>query len=678
MSSFSFGGISTSSKKKILDLRTIKNCVAHDALEGESSHPFPIAILLDEYYDQGKLKVIQGFLEKNRIKKYIMLFSLNVIMKKEAVKESQSEGLVKFYRDNASDFEAHIPKNAVIITSGPSLYSLTKSDDIYPVYAQERIFGSSYFWYSPTLDSNGHWVYPIESFSDLYSNGFFQAPIASYKTQLARFQFKAVTSRLSSAAPRVPSLTKITVTSKEHFARIFDENKDQEYITYDLETSGFSYYRDRIGCLSWTFDGRTGYYANWEFVDTTVFNDALPSKIQIGANLKFDIKFLWHRGVPNARVDEDITVLGHILDETRSNSLKTLVYFYTPWGGYDSALEEYKRKTHIDNYLDIPEDILKEYAIMDALVTHNVFLSLRNHMKSLDVAFKNERNPSWTMDRYYREIRLPAINAYAHMEFQGVYVNLERLQASREKVRLRIQELQEALADAFQTHPSFNFDSTTALGKLLEEKGWEDLGRKKSGVYACADFHLERWAKHHPEAKLIQELRSCNVVLSTFLGDEEGTKGWSKHIVHHTEDDTWRMHSSYNVMGTESGRGRCSEPNMQNVPTHGVFAKEVKECLSTPNEDEYLMVTADYSALQLKLAAADSQDATLLDIFSKPDADIHSKTAYGALVENKEWDIEEIHVTHEGKRYVFLGGQIIRTQRGEIFARDLEETDSLL
>ena len=269
---------------------------------------------------------------------------------------------------------------------------------------------------------------------------------------------------------------------------------------------------------------------------------------------------------------------------------------------------------------------------------------------------------------------------FAKVEFRGVYVDKERLEAARIKVQKRIEEIQIELAKKLNVTKFFDFGSPKELGKLLEELGWEDLGRGADGTLQSADFQLVRWEKSHPEAKLIGELRSCKVILNTFIGDYKETKGWSQYLQFHPEDNSWRMHPNFTAMGAESGRTRCSEPNMMNVPTHGIFAKEVKECLATPNNDEYYMVTVDFSALQMRLASIDCEDTVLCELFkSSKKADIHSKTAYGVFIKGKQWRTDIVEVEQDGKHYKFLGGQIINTtNRGEIFASELMESDTLV
>ncbi len=660
-------------------MQTVTELVQLDTLHSNAAYEFPVVFLADEVYNKYQLQSIRLFLNANGITSFKIVTSLNCVVTKDLIKEDQREGLIEFYRNNSSDFWKEIPAGAVIVTVGSALYALTRADHIYPADVMQRIFGRPSFWYSREQNAKGNWVYPIDSFNELFAEGFSAPAVASFKTRLTQMQLEAIRKRRSSASPEFPQLIKKSIYTAEEFDAFYEENKHRrgEILAWDIETSGFEFLSDKIGCLTCSFDGTTGYYIRWSAINKRKLAALLKNNIQLGANLKFDAKFLWRNGVPTARVDEDVVVLGHILDETRSNSLKALAYYYTPYGGYDLPLDEYIKKTRIDNYLDIPEELLQEYATMDAIVTWRVFSAMLKHCQQLDKLYPNEKGTSWGMEDYYRKIRIPAVNMYAKIEYRGVVVDKARLEDTREAVRSRIGELQLKLAKSFGVHQMFDFGSGD-LAKLIESKGWECYGRQKNGTYQCADFQLERWAKTHEEAQLIQELRSCRVILNTFIGDAAETKGWSQYLRWHPEDSTWRMHPNFNAMGTESGRSRCSSPNMQNVPTHGVFAKEVRQCLVTPNDDEYYMMTLDFSALQMRLAAIDSDDEVLCKLFKSGKADIHSKTAFGVFVQGKKYEIETVEVEQDGKKYNFLGGQkIMTTNRGEIFASELVEEDTL-
>lgn len=753
MEGFSFGKINTSSKKNVSHTQVVDNIVLADIFHPVSSkNNKPVNILLDEYYCPEDIRTLCEFFNDNGIYRYKIIMSLNVKITREEIEKTQKDGIINFYIANSSNFEKELIPQAPIVTVGAALYALIKENDLIPKDFQQTRFCPSYFWFSKDLTKeNCHRVFPIESFYDLYdtvdskiqaeevkikSTGLFsdkpqkkevstrvakkvfaRLPRDSFRTKLAVEQIKLLKELGYKPLPDYKGIKKIYIESEEDFDKLFYEpNKDRkdDMMSWDIETSGLDFLKDTIGCVTVSFDGQTGYYLPWKYVNKRKFNYLLSNNKQLGANLKYDIKYFWREGLPNAKIDEDVIVLGHCLDETRSMKLKSLSFYFTEYGGYERPLDIYKKKTGVENYLKIPENILRDYATMDAIVAWRVWKNAMDFTKKLDELYSSDQD-NGILD-YYHDRCIPAANMYAKLEFRGFYVNKDKLDALRIRMTQFIKDTKEELSKRFKDYginPSFNWNSDSQLGTLLEKAGWEDLGRISTGQYQVSDFQLKRWDKtHHEEVKLIQDLKHVSTLLNGFVGDDQqvtnslnlssvddpdaGTKGWPQYMVYHPEDNSWRMHANYFSMGTDSGRTRCKNPNLQNTPTRGLFASDIKKCVCTPNDDEYYLVTIDYSSLQMRLAAIDTDavgqgtrsrssdgkyypiDENLYKAFWTPNIDMHSKTAYLSFCSAKKFDVETIEVEQDGKTYKFLGGEMVITKnRGEILARNLKEDDEL-
>ena len=127
---------------------------------------------------------------------------------------------------------------------------------------QQRIFGVSHFWFSRDVYADqptGNWIFPIESFADLFAHGFSSPPIDSYKTKLAQFQFKTIIANKEFIPPRYPKIEKHYLYTKEEFQDFYEKHRDlkNELLVFDLETSGFDFLNDRIGCISFSFSSKT-------------------------------------------------------------------------------------------------------------------------------------------------------------------------------------------------------------------------------------------------------------------------------------------------------------------------------------------------------------------------------------------------------------------------------------
>lgn len=707
MSDFSFGGINVRARKLIVNLKTYDSPLLIDKSNVRASYSTPIVILVEEHFEEAELEAINKFLQKSGCTKYIILNSIISDYSKKVAKD----GVIKFFRINRSKFWDYIPEGAPIITSGPALYALLQEDDIYFNHVEQIIFGKSSFWFSPDLTTkNCHRVYPIASIkNDIFGfeslNKWSTMPVDGYRTKLAQIQINNAVKNSDQSIPVYPELNKIFIESKEDFEeRFYKPNKDKkgEVLAWDLETGGLNFYKDKIGCITLSFDGITGYYIPWKYVNKKHLGEILKNNIQCGCNLKFDVKFLWQNGVPEARIDEDVLLLGHTLDETRSNSLKSLAYYYSLYGGYEKDLDAYKLKAGGEiNYLDIPEEILREYAIMDAIVTRIVWENAMSHCRELDKKYPNEFSiipgeSGHGMEYYYYTFRLPAARMYSEIEYRGVYVDKEKLNKVREDIINAINNLKNKLCDELNAPATFPWESGQQLGILLEKRGWEDLGRTKAGDYATGDYQLSRWKKTHPEAADIEQLKSYNTLLNTFVGDttqnspmaeflgtndEEGDRGWTQYTQYHPEDNSWRMHPTFLAMMADSGRSRCKNPNTQQIPTRGAFSKEIKSCIKTPNDEDYYLCTVDYASLQLRLCALDSRnpkDPLSQILQGGSSVDMHSNTAQGVFFKGKDIDIEIVTVEQEGKTYEFLEGESVMTDHGEKLAKDLTEEDTLI
>ena len=700
--SFAFGKVSTSSTKKALGAELILDSVQIEHTTGKGPY---ILVLLDEFYSPDKLKKITLFLEKNGIKNFKAINSLNC----KITKDELGTDLSKFYRANQSDWKKHLDGISSIISVGAALYAINQSTDILIDHFYDAIFNKTYFW-SPDARK---YIFPIDSFKEIFiplQGTDYTGPANTYKTHFAEYQFKQATS-LHLREPVIPNiqhlffkewstadysntkdinLIRVSSTSEFRQLALTEISKKPDTMSIDLETSGLDFMKDTIGCVTLTFDGHNAFFVPWEFVDIVLLNQLFDvSKNIIGANFKFDIKFLWRNGVTKARVTSDTVQLGHVLNEQRYNGLKSHAFFYTVFGGYDRDLDRYREKTGIENFLEIPTEILFPYATMDVVVAWHVHEAEQRQLTFIDNTYPNEKDPEWPMRRYYEEIMMPAVMSFCDIEYRGVYVDKDKLAVSRVEMLEEIEKIEQDLREIWNTGPDFDFNSPKALGRLFESLGFEELERSKAGDYLTSDASLERWRQAgRPEIKKLQRMRSLKTVLKAFVSYEEGgEKGWEQYLRYHPEDNSWRMHPTYNVMRTDTGRNRCDSPNMQNIPAHGDLAEKVKRCISTPDPAQYYLCTADYASLQIRLAAIDTnlnetgRDESLYNVYLDPKmgGDMHSRTGHAVFVGDKDFDIDVIEVEDEkGNKKTYFGGEHVKTKsRGEVKARELLPSDEL-
>jgi DNA polymerase I-like protein with 3'-5' exonuclease and polymerase domains len=711
---FLFGGLSTSSSKKSLSAVSISNIVQIDNTTHPTAKKSPyVLVLLDTYYSPKDIQTLKVFLAQRGVTNYKAVTALNCYIDKDKLRGELS----KFYRTNQSRWREHLHGSKRVLAVGAALYSITESADLLTHYFYDRVFNKTYFW-SPDIKS---WVFPIDSFVEyghvflfkpMDTNGIPKSIADTYKTHFIQYQIEQMlTARLSE--PKIPDIQIVKIETREEFISLARRHRGARKLAWDLETSGLDFMRDRIGCITMSFDGITGYFIPWSIVDKEELDILLQSvEMQIGANLKFDVRFLWRNGLKSARIDNDVVQLGHLLNERRSNSLKTLTFLYTPFGGYDRELDRYREKTGVDSFLDIPEYILMPYATKDSIFTFIVHERLQEQLTFVDERYPNEKLAEWPMRRYYEEIMMPAVNVFAEIEYRGVHVDRSHLLSSRKAMQAEIEVLEKELyviwnikeewpkicspADAKKGR-DFDFNSPKHVGKLFYYLGWPSVGDDKVHArtgerwYGTSDFSLERWKQQgHPELKKFQHLRSLKTILKTFISNttqEEGAeKGWEQYLRYHAEDGSWRMHPTFNVMRTESGRCRSDSPNMQNIPAHDELSAYVKKCIAVPNIEEYCLATADYASLQIRIAAVDTnlnaggRDESLYEVYTNSSlaGDLHSVTAYNVFASGKDFDIGivEVEDTVTGKTYTFFENEKVATKnRGDVVAKDLKPDD---
>ena len=362
MSDFSFGKISATSRKQILNLKTYDTPLLTDKSKVRAKYKLPIVVLVEEQYNEKELKLIDEFLCSEGCNRYILLNTLSC----EFSEKEAKEGVIKFYKSNRSSFMDFIPYGSPIITSGYSLYSLLMEDDIYSNYVNQLIFGKSNFWFSPNLTHETcHRVFPIASFKkdifgyELY-NKWANGAVDSYKTKIARVQISGAIKYTEVPIPEYPKLNKIFIDTKEDFYnKFYLPNKDRngDLMAWDLETSGLHFCRDEIGCITISFDGQTGYYINWNCLDydCKVQLDEIFGKCQqIGANLKFDYL---HLRRPRLSKKE---VFGNITIEEQGNSYKIPNNFILLTSNKGKIFaEELQETDNILNWRDLEKFIIK-------------------------------------------------------------------------------------------------------------------------------------------------------------------------------------------------------------------------------------------------------------------------------------------------------------------------------
>lgn len=218
------------------------------------------------------------------------------------------------------------------------------------------------------------------------------------------------------------------------------------------------------------------------------------------------------------------------------------------------------------------------------------------------------------LEEVYYHIELPLLYVLYSMELQGVRVNLQLLQKLKVEYAEQIDSLVKEIYELAGTD-SFNIASTKQLGVVLFEKlGLPVIKKTKTG-YSTDIEVLERLQGQHPIIQKLIEYRQVTKLKSTYIDGLEAV----------VDPKTHKVHTTFNQLVTATGRISSTEPNLQNIPVRSDFGAKIRE-LFIPENEENLIVAADYSQIELRVLADITNDRHLCDAFNHGE-DIHTRTA---------------------------------------------------
>ncbi len=223
-----------------------------------------------------------------------------------------------------------------------------------------------------------------------------------------------------------------------------------------------------------------------------------------------------------------------------------------------------------------------------------------------------ERLQQANLTSLLQSVETPLVPVLVAMEKRGLGVDLQAFQSFLQEVEDRIQALSRSIfAHAGET---FNLRSPQQLAEILFHKlGLKTRRKTPGGLPSTAVPVLEGLRSEHPIVKEILEFRALEKLRSTYLGPLPRQVGSDQ-----------RLHSTFNQLGTATGRLSSSRPNLQNIPIRGEFGTRMRSCFIP--QPGLCLVAADYSQVELRILAHFSQDATLLEAFMQGQ-DIHTRTA---------------------------------------------------
>ena len=426
----------------------------------------------------------------------------------------------------------------------------------------------------------------------------------------------------------VPHDYRLVNTESEAHA-LFDELMKADVIAFDTETAAFdghgpteAHFCKMVGFSFATAPGKAWYVtADWIDIFRPLFAD--PSKTFIGHNVKFDRSVLLRYGIGFASTPRDTLLEHYCLDAAARHGMDALAEQYLSYRPIpiESLIGAKERgKEQLSMAALKPEEIL-DYAAEDADITLRLDAVLRKAaeesgaLKSLDSAEE------------------PLVKVLIDMEREGIKIDVAAL---KEYARELDREILALLTDILSyADAGFNPDSPKQLGALLFEKlalPTDGIKKTSMGNYSTDEKTLSKLASAHPIIPKILEYRACTKLKSTYV-DKLPT----------LIDENNRVHTTYAQAFTETGRLSSSDPNLQNIPVRTSRGKLIRKAF-VPRDEKHVLVSADYSQIELRLMAAFSGDKAMLEAFRNGE-DIHRDTAA------RVYDVMPAFVTDEQRSF---------------------------
>ncbi len=344
-----------------------------------------------------------------------------------------------------------------------------------------------------------------------------------------------------------------------------------------------------------------------------------PSIKKIGQNIKFDFIVLYKCGITLSSM-EDTMLMSYVLDAGKNrHNMDTLSEIHL--GHKTISFKEMvgTGKKEI-NFSEVELDKAKDYAAEDADVTFRLYKKFIKNLKS-------EK-----MINIYEIFEKPLIKILAFMEIEGVEIDSKFLKSLSSKFEKKIQKLEKEVFKI--SKKEFNIASPKQLGEIIyNDLKIAGLKKTKKGSFATSASVLEDLAfKGHEFPKLILDWRQVSKLKNTY----------SDALPEHLNPNTKRVHTSFLLAATTTGRLASSDPNLQNIPIKSEDGKDIRKAFTA--KKEHLLISADYNQIEMRILA-DLADVKELKKAFKNKEDIHSLTASQIF----NIDIKKVNQDHRRK-----------------------------
>ena len=323
--------------------------------------------------------------------------------------------------------------------------------------------------------------------------------------------------------------------------------------------------------------------------------------LKISYKQKRDYILLKQIGIEPHNLMFDVEIAGYLLNSNISKY--TIEYLSEEYlkVNTDALIKEEEPQEKQLTLFDMPkEEKPSKRNYIYAYLINKLYYTLEEKMKETDT------------EELFKTIEMPLSEVLADMQYQGIYVDKEKLQEFGNELKTRLNELTSEIYEL--AGEEFNINSPKQLGEILFEKLQLPMGKKNKKGYSTGVEVLEKLKDVHPIIEKLLEYRQIGKLNSTYV---EG-------LIPCINENTHKIHSSFHQTVTATGRISSTDPNLQNIPTRNELGKNLRKVFIP--EYNKTFIDADYSQIELRVLAHISNDEHMIDAFNK-DEDIHKQVA---------------------------------------------------
>lgn len=401
------------------------------------------------------------------------------------------------------------------------------------------------------------------------------------------------------------------IQSKDDLHSLVKTLQTQKEICIDTETTSVAARAAKLVGISFSYQKHHGHYIpfndEWSQTDEilAILKPLLEKEdvLWIGQNLKYDMIVLKNYGI-NIQAPYFDTMLAHFSMAPESKhgmdfmSRKYLQYEPVSIANLIGA----KGKNQL-NMKDVPIEQVKEYAVEDTDVT----LQLQKIFKA--------KIETEGVHRLFYEVENPLVQVLADMEYEGVKIDVDFLKSYAASLEKELIDIERKIHEA--VGHSFNIASPKQLGEVLfdELKLDEKAKKTKTGQYATGEDVLQKLKHKHEIVAAILDYREMSKLKSTY----------ADALPQLVLPETGKVHSSFSQAVVVSGRLSSNNPNLQNIPIRTERGRAIRKAF-IPSDEQHILLSADYSQIELRVIAALSGDVNMIQDFIQ-EKDIHTATA---------------------------------------------------